>query len=367
MISHVRLRVKPVRQIRWKNDGKVLNQVEGAISMEVYDESVLNRSTIPVIRWRNMPDGQKITVIIPALNEERKIGEVVAGILPSVDGVIVIDDGSSDRTAEVAREAGAVVVSHGRNRGVGAAFMTGRKAALATDADIIVNIDGDGQFDTGDIEKLVDPIVNGKAEFVTASRFKDPTKYPEMTRVKFFGNRLMSWMISRMTGRKFYDVSCGFRAYSREALQRLNLFGDFTYTQESFLDLAFKGVPIVEVPVDVRGTREFGKSRVASNLFKYGWQTFKIIVRTLRDFRPLKLFSWIAGALFIVGLGPSVFLAWHYITSGRFSPHKWAGFLAGFLILLASLSLVLGFILEMFARMRMNQEEILARLRGKRD
>ena len=304
-----------------------------------------------------------VTVVIPALNEGRAIGAVIDSIPEFVDSVVVVDDGSSDDTAEVARAKGAEVISHDRNRGVGAAFDTGRHRVLAMRSDIMVNMDGDGQFDPSDIAALVAPVAGGEADFVTASRFKDPALRPEMSRIKLLGNRLMSRLVSRLTGRRFYDVSCGFRAYSREALLRLNLFGDFTYTQETFLDFAFKGVRMLEVPVEVRGRREYGRSRVASNLFRYAWQTMKIIVRTMRDYRPLRLFAGISVVLLAAGLAPAVFLAVHYARTGTFTPHKWAGFVAGFFFILSAMSFLLGFILDMFARMRMNQEEILAILR----
>ena len=304
-----------------------------------------------------------VAVVIPALNEGQAIGDVIDSIPRFVDMVIVVDDGSTDDTAAVAGEKGAEVISHGRNRGVGAAFDTGRRRVLALRSDIMVNMDGDGQFDPEDIARLVAPVADGGADFVTASRFKDPALYPDMSRMKFFGNRMMSRLVSRLTGRRFHDVSCGFRAYSREALLRLNLFGDFTYTQETFMEFAFKDVRILEVPVEVRGRREHGRSRVASNLFRYAWQTMKIIVRTMRDYRPLRLFAGVSGVLLGIGLVPAVCLAVHYGRSGSCTPHKWAVFLAGFLFLLSAMSFLLGFILDMFARMRINQEEILAILR----
>ncbi len=310
-----------------------------------------------------MYSDKTVTVVIPALNEGRDIGGVIDSIPGFVDSVVVIDDGSTDDTAEVARGKGAEVISHGRNKGVGAAFDTGRRHVLSLRSDIMVNMDGDGQFDPSDIVKLVGPVADGKADFVTASRFMDPGLYPEMNRTKFLGNRMMSCLISRLTGRRFHDVSCGFRAYSREALLRLNLFGEFTYTQETFLEFAFKDVTILEVPVEVRGRREHGRSRVASNLFRYAWQTMKIIVRTMRDYKPLRLFAGVSAVLLAAGLIPAVFLAVHYGRTGTFTPHKWAGFLAGFLFILSAMSFLLGFILDMFARMRINQEEILATLR----
>ena len=308
-----------------------------------------------------------IAVVIPALNEEKLLGEVIETIPGFVDHIIVVDDGSTDRTVEVAEQKGAISISHNTNKGVGAALSTGVDAVLSMDVDIMVNIDADGQFNPADIEKLVQPILDGHADFVTASRFIDKAYKPKMPVVKYWGNRFMSNFISRLTRQKFYDVSCGFRAYSREALQRLNLFGEFTYTQETFIDLAFKKIAILEVPVHVKGTREHGKSRVASNLFMYGVQTLKIIIQTFRDNKPFRLFGFMSVFVFLLGLGFAIFLGLHYLKNGVFTPHKWAGFIAGFLFVVSLLLLLIGFVLDMFARMRRNQEEILFQLKRDRD
>jgi glycosyltransferase involved in cell wall biosynthesis len=302
---------------------------------------------------------KRICVILPAYNEEATIGATLDAVPDYVDYIIVVDDGSRDDTARIAEEKGATVLRHKKNRGVGAAFNTGLRAAMNVGTDITVNMDADGQFDPRDIVKLITPMIEGKAEFVTASRFMDKRRYPAMSKVKFWGNRYMAFMIGKMAGQKFYDVSCGFRAYSRDALMQLNLFGDFTYTQESFLNFAFKNVSILEVPVDVRGRRAQGKSRVASNLFKYAYQTFKIIMKTMRDYKPFHMFAAFSFLLLAIGAASALFLAIHYFRTGALTPHKWAGFLAGFSILLAFLGLVFGFILDMFARMRLNQERIL--------
>ena len=312
-----------------------------------------------------MHQNHTITVVIPAFNEERQIGNVIQSMPDFVDHVLVVDDGSSDKTVEEAQKNGAKTVSHKQNMGVGAAFNTGVQTILdMEDVDVMVNIDADGQFDPADIIKIVTPVIEKKADFVTASRFIDKTYYPTMSKVKFWGNKFMSRFISKLTGQKFYDVSCGFRAYSKETLQRLNLFGEFTYTQESFIDLAFKKMAILEIPVVVRGTREHGKSKVASNLFRYGFQTLKIIIRTFRDHKPFRLFGYLSLATFIIGLGFAVFLGIHYLEAEAFTPHKWAGFTAGFFWVVTLLFLLIGFILDMFARMRYNQEEILFELKS---
>lgn len=300
-----------------------------------------------------------IGLLIPAYNEAENLGGVLADVPDYVDHVLVVNDGSVDETATVASNYGAQVVSHSTNKGVGATFNTGVRYMLKTNVDILVNMDADGQFQPGDISRLLDPVIDGQAQFVTASRFIDKNLHPVMPAIKKWGNFQMSRLISKLTGQKFYDVSCGFRAYHRETLYRMNLFGSFTYTQETFIDLVFKDVDIKEVPVKVLGKREKGKSRVASNLFRYGWQTSKIILKTFRDYRPFQLFGFVAaiftGIAFLLLGG----MFYHKLMTGTFTPYKWLGFAGGSAALIALGALLLGFILDMFARMRHNQEEIL--------
>lgn len=313
-----------------------------------------------------MLNNRTIAVVLPAYNEETQIGQVIEAIPDFADHIIVVDDGSTDNTVDIAKQKGAITISHKKNRGVGAAFNTGVRHVLNMQVDIMVNMDADGQFNPDDIEKIILPIIEKKADFVTASRFIHKDFIPRMPAIKLMGNRFMSRFISRLTKQKFFDVSCGFRAYSKEALQRLNLFGDFTYTQETFIDLVFKNIDVLEVPVHVRGKREYGKSRVASNLFKYGYQTLKIIIRTFRDNKPFRLFGSMSVISFLTGLGFAIFLGIHYIQNGVFTPHKWAGFISGFFIVVGLLLLLIGFVLDMFARMRRVQEDILFELKKNR-
>jgi len=313
----------------------------------------------------------KLCVIIPALNEEATIGDVIARVPADVPGVsetaiVVVDDGSTDRTAQLSEAAGATVVSHGQNRGVGAAFHTGVDKALEMGADLMVNMDGDGQFDPEEIPRLLAPLLAGEAQFVSASRFMKREYYPEMSAVKLYGNKLMSALVSALTGVKYYDVSCGFRAYTRDALLRLNLFGGFTYTQETFLDLSFKGVSIREVPVRVRGTRRFGKSRVASNLPRYCLRASRIIFRSFRDYRPMAVFGGLAGAMFVLAVCFGTFLLIHYARVGELFPHRWAGFAAAFLAGMGTLVFTTGLVADMLARIRANQERILYLLKKRR-
>jgi len=310
----------------------------------------------------------KIVVQMPALNEAATIADVIQRIprdLPGVDAVevVVVDDGSTDKTGEIARGLGALVVRHERPRGVGAAFRSGIEASSARNADIIVTIDSDGQFAPEDIPQLIAPILEGRADFVTASRFKDPALVPQMPPMKRWGNDVIARWVSRLIGKEFKDVSCGFRAYSRNAYLRLVLLGEFTYTHETFLCLAFARVPMMEVPLKIRGVREFGKSRVASNLWRYGTRTASIILRTYRDYFPLRFFWSIAAAFFVCALLVWGFLGVHYLQTGGFSPHKWAGFTGGLLFLTAMLLGILGIVAEMLDRLRVAQDETLFRVR----
>ena len=305
-----------------------------------------------------------LIVIIPCLNEEKTIADVIKKIPGKFDGVskrsvVVVDDGSSDKTAELAENAGAIVVQHPYNQGVGAAFQTGIETALKLRADIIVNMDGDGQFNPEDITKLIKPIISNEADFVSASRFMDASLIPVMPEIKKWGNKRIAHLVSFLVAKKFYDVSCGFRAYSKEAALRLNLFGHFTYTQETFLDLAFKGLKIIEVPIKVRGVREFGKSRVASNLFNYALNTSRIILRTFRDCRPMQFFSTISLVMFIVAFALGAFFIGHYIATGKFYPHKWAGFSSGFFLLTSMVAFITGLLADMLARIRQTGERTL--------
>jgi hypothetical protein len=319
----------------------------------------------------------KLVVTIPAQNEEKTIAQVVRGVPRELPGiteveVIVMDDGSTDATARLAREAGAIVVPiHGRP-GLGRVFKTGMDRAMRRGADIICNIDGDGQFNPADIAKLVIPILSDDADFVTCSRFKDPSLWPTMPKVKFWGNGVVTRMINWVCGgTTFSDVSCGFRAFSREAAYRLTLFGRYTYTQECFIDLFSKGMRIVEVPLAVRGVREHGKSRVAGSVIKYATNSLPIIVRAMRDIQPLKFFGGIAATLAIPSLAMALIVAgWYGYTAiledrARTSPFTQLITISGIGLVLAFGMGMLALLADMMGRHRRISEELLYLARKK--
>jgi len=312
----------------------------------------------------------KLVVLIPAFNEEKTIAQVIQGIPREIPGIssvriAVIDDGSLDRTKELAEKAGALVVRHPENRGVGAAFATGLRTALGLAADVIVNIDADGQFDPADLSKLLAPILADEAEFVTATRFADQALVPKMPLAKKYGNFMVRWIINLLTNRQFTDVSCGFRAYTRETALKLNLFGSFTYTQETFLNLVQKGIRIKEVPLKVRGEREFGKSRVAGSVLRYGLKSGSIILLAMRDIQPLSFFGWLGFAVSLLGAAGIGFVFAHWLRTGMTTPFQSITLIGVMLLIVGFLLMVMALIAEMLGRIRKMQEEILFHLRDR--
>ncbi|MEL7237839.1 MAG: glycosyltransferase family 2 protein [Planctomycetota bacterium] len=310
---------------------------------------------------------KRLVVTIPAQNEAATIARVVGEIprdLPGIDvvDVVVMNDASTDDTAELAKEAGAIVVNVTGRPGLGQVFKHGIEAAMARGAHFVVNIDGDGQFNPGDIRQLVQPLVADEADFVTCTRFKNPEFIPTMPAVKFWGNWAVVKIVNTVCGgTKFTDVSCGFRGFNRDALYRLTLFGRYTYTQECFIDLFSKNLRIVEIPLVVRGVREHGKSRVAGSVWKYATNTLPIMVRAMRDIRPLKFFGLIGGLLLAAAL-----LAWAvvgvnyaFINPGKTRPFTSFVTIGGVMLTLSFVMGVLALLADMMARHRRITEELL--------
>ena len=268
----------------------------------------------------------KLIINIPAFNEAEKIGETIRRIPRSfedVDEVVihVVDDGSSDRTAEIAREAGANrVIVHTRNRGLGRAFRTSVEAALEEGADIMVNIDADGQFNPHDIGTLLVPVLSGAADIVSADRFGEHAA-KNIPLVKDQLNRLAARLISGFLKTPIQDLTCGFRAYSRESLLRLNLLENFTYTQEVIIDAIGKGLKIMWIPVTVTYFAE-RKSKMTKSIVNYIRQSSRIIVKAVRDVRPMKFFG-IPGFT-LIGIGLVLFLIFFgfYIQDFKISPYR---------------------------------------------
>lgn len=306
--------------------------------------------------------GCKLVVILPALNEEHTIGSVISRIPRHIAGiaiveVLVVNDASNDNTEAVANAHGATVVSHKMRIGLGAVFHTGLELALRAGADVIVNIDADGQFDPADIPTLIQPILDGRAGLVTATRFATPELMPEMTAGKLWGNRCVTRIVNRITGKRFTDACCGFRAYSRDAALQLTLFARFTYTQEVLIDAAFKGIEIVEVPLKVRGEREHGASRIAGSLWRYGVQSGCILLLAGRDHKPLHFFG-LPGVLLIgLGIGVESFVIVGNLGSSHFILDRTLGFFSNAAMMGGMLLCVASLLADMIRRARIVLEK----------
>lgn len=304
--------------------------------------------------------------MIPAFNEEDTIGHVIRAIPRDIAEeveVLVMNDGSQDRTIEVSKAAGATkVFSQKHNHGLGTNFKMGIDIALEMGADIIVNIDADGQFNPNDIGKIIAPIISGKADMVTCSRFKNPKLVPKMPKVKIFGNKMFARILNIILSKKYHDTQCGFRAYSREAAMHLVLFGKFTYTQEVFIDLVKKGFVIKEVPCKVKGQRG-GKSRVVKNVFDYGLKAGLIVLRGARDYEPFKFFGVPGFALFSVGITSSTILFVRWLITGHYDPYLMLVYANIFMVIIGFLLIMLALIADMLDRSRKLQEEILYRMK----
>jgi glycosyltransferase involved in cell wall biosynthesis len=266
----------------------------------------------------------KLAVIIPALNEAATIAAVVAGVPRSIPGVrevevILVDDGSTDGTQAAAIAAGVdAVAHHPTRRGLVAAFKDGAGEALRRGASIVVNIDGDGQHDPAEIPRLIAPILADRADIVLGVR---DLATAEMTPVRRHGNILGSWVTRHALGLDVSDVTTGFRAFSRDALLRLNVTSEFTYTLETLVEASRKRLTVAEVPVEVRA-RISGESRMTHNVVAYIARTGIQALNALLRERLVRVFGLAAALCTVLGLG-FVFdflIGYHADGAGRHLP-----------------------------------------------
>lgn len=309
----------------------------------------------------------KLLIALPCFNEAEKIQEVLRGIptaYPGVDMVrlLVVDDGSTDDTSRLAHEAGAIVIQHKLNKGLGEAFRSAVDFAVSHGYDLMVNMDGDGQFNSADIARLIAPILNGDADFVTGSRFLSGQDIQHMPPIKRWGNKQMNRLVSALCQQRFSDVSCGFRAYSRETLLKINFYGRFTYTQESFISFRFNGLTMSEVPIDVTYFPE-RKSRVAGSILNYLKKTSGIIISLMRDYYPMRFFGFLGVLFLIPAIVFGLMFLIHYIKVGYFSGYLFAGLLCAFCTLIAVLMFSFGVAMESMVRINRNENRILYEVR----
>jgi glycosyltransferase involved in cell wall biosynthesis len=268
-------------------------------------------------------DEHTLAVVIPALNEAATIGAVVAAVprhIPKVARVevIVVDDGSTDATMAVALAAGADHVErHRRNRGLVAAFRTGMRKALAVGADVVVHLDGDGQHDPAQVPRVIAPVLFGEADVVVGVR--PLAEATEISGTRRRGNRIGSWVFRRLTKLQVSDATSGYRAFSREALLRLNVMSEFTYTLETLIRAARARLAVTEVVVPARPRRS-GESRMTRSVLRYvghaGGQAFRTLLYT----NPLTVFGRAALVMFALSAFLTAWFLLGYQSGGMHLP-----------------------------------------------
>ncbi|MBU4360268.1 glycosyltransferase family 2 protein [Patescibacteria group bacterium] len=240
-----------------------------------------------------------VVIFIPCYNEEEVLPKTVNNILSKISGenqcdfvadIIVIDDGSKDKTREVASSLPVKrVISHPRNMGLGAGTRTGMLAALEMGADIAVKIDGDFQFDGADIEKIIAPILEDRADVVFGSRFLSGKEYYGKELYKKIGNIFFSQLTSKIVGMKITDAQTGFIAFHKRYLKKFNIIGNYNETQQLIIDSWGKHMRIMEISVFIR-QRVTGKSFINFFSWKYLFYVLPNMIRAFIHFKPLRFF-----------------------------------------------------------------------------
>lgn len=307
----------------------------------------------------------KVFIQIPCLNEEETLPSVIASIPKHIDGVdeleiLVIDDGSTDRTVEVARELGVThVVRHSRNMGLARSFRDGVDYALAHGADIVVNTDGDNQYPQDRIPDLVAPVVAGEADIVIADR--QTATIAHFSPFKKLMQRVGSAVVNKAADTRLPDAASGFRAYSRAALYRLNIVTEFSYCMETIIQAGHKRLRIVSVPVTTNAkTRE---SRLFKNIFHHMAKSGSAIVRSYLMFKPYTIFATLALVFGVLALGPMVRFLVVWLVHGNNPGNIQSLIFAAIMSVAALLSVALGVLSDLQRTNRVLLEDQLERIK----
>jgi glycosyltransferase involved in cell wall biosynthesis len=306
----------------------------------------------------------KLIVTIPAHNEEQTIGQVIDEIPKKIKRIkriqaLVIDDGSSDRTAEIARKRGAVVLKNKSRLGLAFAFKKGLEKALEMGADIIVNTDADMQYNQKQIPDLIRPIIEGRADIVLGSRFRGTIEYMPLR--KRLGNRLSTWVVRRVSGLPVSDAQTGFRAFSREAALRMNVQSDYTYTQETIIQAAAAKLEVKEIPIEFR--KRAGESRLISSLPAYAKRVGATLIVGYLNYKPLRVFLGIGLLFFLAGIALGIRILVHFLATGLVSPFIPTAILTAILLIFGFQIIMIGLVAEMIKGEKTVQEEILYRVK----
>lgn len=306
----------------------------------------------------------KLIIQIACFNEEKFLPETINALPKKLKGIdeieiLIINDGSTDRTVAVARESGAHhIISFKRNQGLARSFITGLQACLKHGADIIVHTDADNQYNADDIPVLIKPILAGKADMVIGER--PISRIADFSPFKKILQKAGSWLVRRVSHTAIPDAPSGFRAFNRNCALKLNVFNDFTYTHETIIQAGLKNMAIISVPVRTNPVRR--PSRLFKNTFVYVMRSSIAILRMVVVYRPFRFFLTIGFFFLAVGLFFGLrYLYFYVFFSG--SGHVQSVILAGVLIGIAFQMLLVAFLADLLRVNRKLLEEIQYRLR----
>ena len=306
----------------------------------------------------------KLIIQIPCYNEEESLPVTLAALPEKIEGideieVLIIDDGSTDKTVETAKKYGVKnFVSMPHNCGLAKAFTAGINKALSLGADIIVNTDADNQYCADDISKLVKPILEGEADIVIGSR--PVSKIEHFSLMKKFLQKLGSYVMRLLSSTDIEDAPSGFRAFSRHAAIQLNVFDNYTYTLDTIIQAKAKGLQLKCVPVNVNP--ELRKSKLVKNIFDYVRRSMFTMIRMFIIYRPFRFFSILAGIFFTFGVLIGLRFVWFYIF-GSGSGHIQSLILSAILILTGVQIAVIAVLSELLSINRKLLEDIQRRLK----
>lgn len=317
---------------------------------------------------QNTSQQKKLVIQIPCYNEALQIAATVADLPKNISGIelieyLVIDDGSSDQTAEIAQSCGVQhIVKFTKHLGLAKAFMAGIEASLNQGADIIVNTDADNQYYGGDIEKLVRPILEGRADMVIGQRPIADLEY--FSPAKKFLQGLGSWLVRQVSQTDIADAPSGFRAFSRSAASKLNIFSDYSYTLESIIQAGQNGLAVISVPVKTNEPRR--PSRLMKSTASYISQSLITILRIFVAYRPFRFFMTIGASAFTLGLLVSLRFLWFYL-GGNGEGHVQSLILAALLLGGGFFLAVVGILADIISVNRKLLEKIDGRLRQREE
>jgi len=306
----------------------------------------------------------KLIIQIPCYNEEETLPITIADLPKQLDGIdcieyLIINDGSIDRTTEVARELGVHhIVNFKQNKGLARGFSAGVDACLRLGADIIVNTDADNQYCGDDIACLLQPIFDGKADIVVGERPIDETEHFSKQKKKL--QRFGSFVVRVASGTRIPDAPSGFRAYTREAAMRLNVINEYTYTLETIIQAGHNKIAMVSVPI--RTNAELRESRLFKSMWRYIKRSSTVIIRAFIMYKPLKFFSILGAILTAAGLAISIrFLVYFFMGQG--AGHIQSLLLAVLLFFMGFSCFIAGFQADIVAANRKLLEDIQYRIR----